>query len=334
MEIAAWWSGSDAGNLMPRSFVTKPVRWIVGETDGKTIGEIVRRAGGDANAVREGRVFLNRKRATEERQAVRPGDEINVSPPVPVAAAGAAAAEEIVILAREDELVAVHKPAGIPTIADHAGAAHALVARVASVLGIAEERLHPTSRLDRDVSGVVIFALSPRAAKRLMTARDEGTYARRYIALTAAAPAPDQGLWDAPIGRTKDPRHRAAFGRDAAPAQSRFATVARAGAYAMLALAPLTGRTHQLRVHAAHAGVPLLGDRIYRGAPKIVLGSGRVLGLERIMLHAARVSVPRPSGDALVIDAKVPAAMTDLWLALGGDALAWDTAIACILPDP
>ena len=72
------------------------------------------------------------------------------------------------------------KPAGILTIADHGGSTHAaLVAGVARTLGVPEGRVHPTSRLDRDVSGVVFFALSAAAASRLSAARAEGTYVRR-----------------------------------------------------------------------------------------------------------------------------------------------------------
>ena len=302
--------------------------WVVRKGDGVTVGEVVARLGGDGAAIADGRVFVGRKRVKSAGEAVRIGDEISVAP-LPTEAP-----VQIVILAQEDDLVAVAKPAGIPTIADHAGAAHALLAQTARTLGIAEPELHATSRLDRDVSGVVIFARSPDAAKRLSRARDDGTYLRRYVALCGAAPNPESGLWNAPIGRARDPRHRAAFGRDATQARSRFVTVARAGSFALLALGPETGRTHQLRVHAAHAGVPLLGDRTYRGAAHVVLPTGRVLPLDRIMLHALQVTVPRPSGSALVVEAAVPPALADLWLALGGNAEAWDTARACPLREP
>ena len=302
--------------------------WAVRDGDGATVGAIVARAGGDGAAIADGRVFIGRRRVRGDGERVSVGDEVRI------ASLPTAAPVDILILADEDDLVAVAKPAGIPTIADHAGAAHALVAGTARALGIREAELHPTSRLDRDVSGVVIFARSPEAAQRLVRAREQGAYERRYLALAAGAPTPESGSWDAPIGRARDPRHRQAFGRDATPARSRFATVARAGGVALLALGPETGRTHQLRVHAAHGGVPLLGDRTYRGPSHVVLPTGRVLPLDRIMLHASRVTVPRASGEALVVVAELPPAMSELWLALGGDPSAWDRATSCPLRAP
>ena len=108
----------------------------------------------------------------------------------------------------------------------------------------------------------------------------------------------DQGIqvWDAPIGAGKDPRHRAAFGPDAKASQTRWTVIARAGCFAMLAVEPQTGRTHQIRVHASHAGAPLLGDRDYGGATRVTLPDGRVVALARIALHAARVTVPDARG--------------------------------------
>jgi 23S rRNA pseudouridine1911/1915/1917 synthase len=147
------------------------------------------------------------------------------------------------------------------------------------------------------------------------------------VAIACRAPSPDNGVWDAPIGRARDPRKRAAGGRDAAEARTTFSTVARAGGAALLALAPETGRTHQLRVHASHAGAPLLGDRDYGGPGRVTLPDGRVLPLRRIALHAARVTVPRPSGPALVIDSPIPVELRELWTSLGGEDDVWRRAV-------
>jgi 23S rRNA-/tRNA-specific pseudouridylate synthase len=221
----------------------------------------------------------------------------------------------------------------MPTIADLAGAAHALDAAVARALGVPKERIHPTSRLDRDVSGVVVFALSRSARERLHQARERGTYDRRYVAIASRAPQPERGSWDAPIGRARDPKLRTAHGKDAVPSLTRYAVVALASENAvpaLLAVAPITGRTHQIRVHASHAGAPLLGDRSYGGPARVTLPSGRVLALRRIALHAARVVVPLDRGE-LIARSPVPPALADVWLALGGDASAWEKAVACPL---
>jgi 23S rRNA pseudouridine1911/1915/1917 synthase len=296
-------------------------RWVVTARDGKRLADVLLRAGADADAVRDGRVFIGRRRARSADETVKPGDEVHLT-------AKAAATAPATLLADEDGLVAADKPADITTIPDHADASSSLLASVARALACPVEALHPTSRLDRGVSGVVIFARSEAAAERLRVAREHGTYARRYVAIASVAPAMDHGQWNVPIGRSaSDPRHRAANGRDPAPALSRYTVVGRASAWALLALEPVTGRTHQLRVHASHGGAPLLGDRVYGGITRATLPSGRVLSFGRIALHAARVRVPRADGSLLDVRARVPAELREWWRAAGGDDAAWEVAV-------
>jgi 23S rRNA pseudouridine1911/1915/1917 synthase len=292
--------------------------WIVRVGDGNTVAEVLRRAGEDLSAVDDGRVFVGRKRALSVDVEVSPGDAITiggVSPGRP----------DIAILLQRDDLVACVKPAGIPTIPDLGGAAHALVARVAEMIGRDASELRVTSRLDRDVSGSVVFALSGEAEAALLRAREEGSYVRRYVAI-AAGPLPDAGTWDVAIGRARDPRRRAANGPDAKSATTRFRVVARAGTFALVAVSPVTGRTHQIRIHASHAGAPLLGDRDYGGASRVTGSDGRVVALPRIALHCARVAVPPLDLDAR---APVPPELAKVWAELGGEAEAWDTAVTC-----
>jgi 23S rRNA pseudouridine1911/1915/1917 synthase len=298
----------------------REIRWVVRAGDGPTLGDVVRRAGGDAAAVREGRVFIGRTRADDEAASLDEGQVVTL-------AAKRDAEIAVRVLVAEDGVVAVDKPAGMPTIPDQGGSAHTLLALLARTLGCPIGELHPTSRLDREVSGVVLFARSREAAERLKQARARGDYFRRYVAIACRAPDPPRGLWNAPIGRDKDPRRRAAFGLNAAPAASAYEVVATTEGRALLALEPVTGRTHQLRVHAAHAHAALLGDRAYGGEPRVVLSSGRVEGLRRIALHAGLVIVPRPSGGTLEVRASVPPELLDLWTALGGRDDAWDLAL-------
>ena len=321
-------------------------RWVVREGDGGTIAEILRRAGEGERAVDEGRVFLGRKRVTRGTEVVRPGDEVRIG------GAGPAAGAWSVIWEREG-LVACFKPAGMPTVADHVGASHALVALAAEAVGRSAGEMFVTSRLDREVSGVVVFATTPEAEARLRTAREEGRYTRRYVAIATGAATraleidslinvdkhdrndqcdqPNQriNVWNVPIGDGIDPRHRAALGPDAKAAETRWAVVARAGGFSLLAVEPQTGRTHQIRIHASHAGVPLLGDRDYGGPTRTTLPDGRVIALSRIALHAARVSVPGLHGELLVAEAPVPAELVRAWTDLGGASEAWDTAVSC-----
>ncbi|MBV9946785.1 MAG: hypothetical protein JOZ69_08060 [Myxococcales bacterium] len=116
------------------------------------------------------------------------------------------------------------------------------------------------------------------------------------------------------------------------PAETRYVVCARvASGAALLGVAPVTGRTHQIRVHASHAGAPLFGDRAYGGPTRATLPNGRTLELGRVALHAARVSVPGASPDRPLFEAcaPIPRELADLWSALGGDSEAWERASTC-----
>ncbi len=289
----------------------REIRWVAQEAG--PVDAVIARAGGDARALEEGRVMIGRARARPGTR-VQTGDVVTIRPPAPAAPA-------VTILAREGGVLAVDKPAGIPTIADHAGGAHALLALVAKAAGLPESTLHPTSRLDRGVSGVVLFAADARARDRLREERAAGRYERLYLALAASSPAPARGAWTGRIGRAADPRRRAVDGRDATGARTEYAVVATAPHATLLAVRPVTGRTHQIRVHAAHAGCPLLGDRDYGGPARLVLPTGKVLSLGRVGLHCARVDA-----GGLTATAPVPPELLAWWRDAGGDDAAWDRA--------
>jgi 23S rRNA pseudouridine1911/1915/1917 synthase len=334
-------------------------RWVVREGDGATVGEIVERAGEGAGAIEEGRVFVGRARAKSAGQPVRVGDEVRIGAG---AGAGAGAGGGWAVIWERDGMIACNKPAGMPTVPDHGGASHSLVALAAKSIGVGVAHMRVTSRLDREVSGVVIFATTAEAEARMRGAREQGLYARRYVAIAAPIsntlinvdqvdpvdqlyqvdqdhrvgqvdPVDQPRHWDAPIGAGKDARHRAAFGGDAKEARTHWRAVAHVPGYALLAVEPQTGRTHQIRVHASHAGAPLLGDRDYGGAARVTLHGGRTVSLARIALHAARVTVPDASGAPIVAAAPVPLELTRAWTELGGAPEAWDMALSCKL-DP
>jgi 23S rRNA pseudouridine1911/1915/1917 synthase len=301
------------------------VRFVVGPQDGQAVREVLVRLGADKDAIHEGRVFVGRKRARSDGEPVREGDVIQVAAP------SRTPPPDVRVLLVTRELAVVDKPAGISTIADQRGAAHALVATLARILGVRAAGLHSTSRLDRDVSGVVVFARTKAARQRLARARVEGAYERHYVAISAPTPL-ERGTWNAPIGRAKDPRLRSVEGPAAIPAMTRFCVCARApGGAALLAVAPITGRTHQIRVHAAHAGAALLGDRAYGGPTRVALPGGRVIALTRIALHAARVVVPDEAGGSVTLEAAVPQELAALWGDLGGSSDAWELATKCAL---
>lgn len=300
------------------------------------LSEALRALQADAAAIAEGRVFADGVRVQTTEQQIRAGARITLAaaretaPRVARFRATETALAPVapVVLHQDGRLLVLAKPAGMPTIPDHGGVTGTLLAHAAALCGLPVERVHPTSRLDRDVSGVVTFALTAEARESLAAARAAGHYDRRYVALALRAPNPAHGEWNAPIGRASDPRRRMVNGREATPASTRYRVIFENPRVALLALAPQTGRTHQLRVHCAHAAAPLLGDRAYGGTTRLTLGSGRSVALTRVALHAARVILPTMAP----LLAEIPPDLRALLADLGGPASAWDDALAASVP--
>jgi 23S rRNA-/tRNA-specific pseudouridylate synthase len=222
------------------------------------------------------------------------------------------------IIHHDEQILIVHKPPGLPTTAPTT-VEPCLVRWVRDRFPALEP--HATSRLDSQVSGLVTFALTREANRHLLDARRAGTYERVYLGITICRMCDDEGEWTWPISiDPRNPKRRVAgLGRGERQACTRYEATARAGHATLLRLEPRTGRTHQLRVHAAKAGAPLFGDHFYGGERRRVLSDGSVVTARRVMLHCARVSFPSPSGpERIEISAPVRADMLRVWLALGG----------------
>ena len=205
-----------------------------------------------------------------------------------------------VLLAVAERLVAVAKPAGVPVVpARGEDPAGCLRARVAAALGAAVWVVH---RLDRETSGVVVFARDAEAHRALSLA-----FERRAVAKTNLAWVADRGL--PPAGRVALALHPARRGksrpaRPGEPGAREAATAYRVDrrwrladlAVARLELDPETGRHHQIRVHLRALGAPILFDRLYGGsaAPRLPAGSP----CARLALHALRLTVPDPGDGA------------------------------------
>ncbi len=273
-----------------------------------------------SRALQEGRLFIGARRARGASESVAAGDEVTIYP------ARGAGAELPRILAERAGVVAAYKPAAMATVADHRGAAGTLEREIAKLRGSPDAVLTPTSRLDVGVSGVVLFTSNDEARRRLAQARERGRYRRHYVAIAQGAPDPPRGRWTAPIGRARDPRKRQVGGTAAVPAATAYAVAASTGSSSLLAVEPQTGRTHQIRVHAAHAGCPLLGDASYGGSRRLVTDRGSVVALDRIALHAAWVEVPISRTEWLRFEAPPADDLVAIWTTLGGAPSAWTTA--------
>jgi 23S rRNA pseudouridine1911/1915/1917 synthase len=143
-------------------------------------------------------------------------------------------------------------------------------------------------RLDKETSGLIVVAKSDAAQASLMRQFGERSVEKEYLALVrGAAPAP-RGRIEAPIGRDPRDRQRMAVVAGGRESVTEYEQLGEGGGYALLALRPLTGRTHQIRAHLAYLGLPIAGDLRYGGGE----GPG---GLRRQFLHAARLAFQRPS---------------------------------------
>jgi 23S rRNA pseudouridine1911/1915/1917 synthase len=203
-------------------------------------------------------------------------------PPVPLAFA---------VLFRDEDLLAVAKPRGLPSVPNGGFLEHTLLHRV--------RRVHPEAvplhRLGRGTSGLVLFARTPLARRRLAAAWREGRVVKEYRALVAGAPGAASFAIATPIGLVPHPRlgrvhAAAAAGR---PAVSQVEVLACDGARALVAVRILTGRPHQIRIHLAAAGHPLVGDPLYAsgGLP----GPDPALpGQGGYRLHARRLAFEHP----------------------------------------
>jgi 23S rRNA pseudouridine1911/1915/1917 synthase len=290
---------------------------------GVRLDEVVARLVPDGvEAVAAGRVFVDGRRANDAGAALQPGALVELY-------ARREAAGEVEILATHGGLVFVSKPAGVATEPDHAGIDDSLVARSERLLGAQRGELHALSRLDVGVSGVVTLARDAAARALVEELRVRGRFERRYLALAGATPAPEAGTWSAAIAKQRDGR-RSAAGAGGKAAATRYRTIAHASPggvprATLLALSPVTGRTHQLRVHAAAAGAALLGDRSYGGPSRARLAGGKVVPIARPALHALWVELGL-AGGSLRVEAPVPEDFAELWVELGGAPEALDRA--------
>ena len=221
-----------------------------------------------------------------------------------------------------EHLVVARKPSGVATTSP--SGEDSLTRRLEAQLAA---KLHPTSRLDAEVTGLVTYARTKVAIAALKEARARGEYRREYLALASAEPDPEEGDWRWSIAiDPKDRRLRVAVepggtGQRLQEAHSRYAVLAVTPAAVALRLWPQTGRTHQLRVHAARAGAPLLGDARYGGPRRVALADGRVVRAARVMLHCRRLSIPDAAGGRLDLEDPPPEDLAELWARLGGEPL-------------
>jgi len=263
---------------------------------------------------RERGLRLNR-RPVSPRDAVRHADMLEVRQGAPVSASGIEPVEMPLRIVHEDEHVLIlDKPPYLRVHASEPGQRHTLVNGVAAHFRSAgsDDRIHLVHRLDRDTSGLVLLARSPAAHRRLAAALDARDVRREYVAVASGLLREDHGVIDAPIARNPSQPVLRTVGPGGEPAVTRYRVLRRFRDATLVALELDTGRTHQIRVHLAHIGHPIVGDRQYgrQGA--------RLIG--RQALHAARLRFPHPATEVeMDLHAPLPGDIEELVRRLSGE---------------
>ena len=247
---------------------------------------------------------------------VRPRDAVTVRVPPARSPSDLIPQDIFVPAVYEDEyLIVVDKPAGLPV---HPGPGHpdgtlvnGLLARCPDIRGIGGE-LRPgiVHRLDLDTSGLMVVAKTQTAHQRLTEQLKNREFRKEYLAVAVGMVTPEAGTVDAPIAR--DPRHRQRMAVDAGgrAARTHYETLEELEGYTLLNLVLETGRTHQIRVHLAYLGYPLLGDTVYGKAHPLI---------GRQFLHAARLGFHHPvTGAWMEHQAALPGDLSRVLVTLRG----------------
>ncbi len=236
---------------------------------------------------------------------VHRGQEVTVEIPAPEPSALRPEPIPLDVRYEDDDLLVINKPPGRPV---HPGPGHAtgtlvhaILARVPDLAGVGGV-LRPgiVHRLDKDTSGLLVVAKNDQTLRALQAAIKARTVTRRYLALVHGRVIPFEGTIEAPIARHPHRRKQMAVVASGRPAATRYRTREQFSAAALVEASLLTGRTHQIRVHFAHIGHPVVGDSVY--------GRRReAWGMTRQALHAARLAFPHPrTGVAVAVEAPLP----------------------------
>ena len=283
------------------------------------------------NLIKQGRASSGRATIVDAKYLVKPGECFTLDVPPPIPAQPRAEAFPLDIVYEDEELIVIDKPVGLVV---HPGAGHAKGTLVNALIAHCGESLSGIGgvarpgivhRLDKDTSGLMVVAKTDRAHRALAAQFTDhgrtGEMERGYLALVWGAPSRKQGAIDAPIGRHPSSRTKMAVlpkgkGREAVTHWRLIESFGpkRAPIASLIECSLETGRTHQVRVHLAHIGHPLIGDPLYATGFKSKLRAlpeplrAKLAGFNRQALHAAQLAFVHPaSGTLLKFNSPFPA---------------------------
>jgi len=288
------------------------------------------------NLIKQGRVSSGRATIVDAKYRVKPGERFTLDVPPPAPAEPGAEAMPLDIVYEDEELIVIDKPAGLVV---HPGAGHAKGTLVNALIAHCGESLSGIGgvarpgivhRLDKDTSGLMVVAKTDRAHRALAAQFADhgrtGEMERGYLALVWGAPSRKQGAIDAPIGRHPSSRTKMAVlpkgkGREAVTHWRLIESFGpkRAPVASLIECSLETGRTHQVRVHLAHIGHPLVGDPLYATGFKSKLRAlpeplrAKLAAFNRQALHAAHLAFVHPvAGTLLKFNSPLPADLSGI----------------------
>ncbi|HEY0766778.1 MAG TPA: 23S rRNA pseudouridine(1911/1915/1917) synthase RluD [Steroidobacteraceae bacterium] len=265
-------------------------------------------------------------RPLRAKDKVLGGEQVRIEAQLAAQTAALAEAIPLIVTFQDRTLLIINKPAGLVV---HPGAGNARHTLQNALLALDPKlallpRAGLVHRLDKDTSGLVLVARTPEAYAALSAAMAARQIGREYLAVCTGVMTAG-GTVKEPIGRHRTQRTRMAVRADGRPAVTHYRLVRRFRAHTLVRVELETGRTHQIRVHLAHIGFPIVGDPLYAGRRRIPAGCTPALAAElqafpRQALHAARLKLTHPvSGRDLGWEAPLPEDMQRLLNALEAD---------------
>lgn len=255
--------------------------------------------------IEEGRVRVNGEAPTKAGHRLAGNDTITFEVAEPVSDIPLPQAMELDVIYEDDDVLIINKAAGVVVhpAPGHKGGTivNALLARYPDLQDPDQpERPGIVHRLDRDTSGVLVLAKHAEARRFLQRQFLKRTTEKAYSALVVGAPKTVRGTIEGPIGRHPTHRQKWAVIADGRAAVTHYETVEAFDGFTWLQIRPVTGRTHQIRVHLEAIGIPVVGDELYGSRRK------RLPKLNRHFLHAEQLTLPLPNGETQTFVAPLP----------------------------
>ena len=233
-------------------------------------------------------------RAERASHRLAAGQRVSVTVPAAREASAQPEAIALDIIHEDADIIVINKPPGMTV---HPSPGHETSTLVNAILSHCDDlsgiggvmRPGIVHRLDRDTSGVILVAKNDASHNALAKQLKERSVEKTYLALIKKTPKPAKGVIDAPIARDPKNRKRMAIIEGGRESVTGYKVVERYGGYSLVEVRPKTGRTHQIRVHLAAIGHPIVGDRVYGKASKV---------MRRQFLHASRIAFTHPKTGA------------------------------------